>query len=359
MGNICCFKSDSTQIEKEKCNIFYLCSSFNIDESRNEDSESEEQNSQNRPIISNVSSISKIFDNKNSNSNFNSNNSNFCFNEINNSISEDILHLNSLFSISKSYQFSRNLSRSIFSKSNLSKNSNSKIIRKKSKFSRNIYYSDEDNLKNSINSNFNSNFNSNLSINNLDCEFSTAILEEINKARNNPIEFSLKIRELKEKIQQENLTSAKKLFIPYKDFKYELNRGERAFEECINYLEFVDKNMKMVNYNLDPLFLIDELRFPCSFFDMEKLNDQNYIEECLEEIEVNSADKYRIKAFQYFKCVFDLDIFSALHILDDNKNNDNDKLIQKTVFDHTTKYIGINAVKLNEGNYLFLFVYAE
>jgi hypothetical protein len=276
----------------------------------------------------------------------------------NNSLSSELLKLDSIISSSKNREFIPNLEKRNTIKSKKSKISiNSKSSnylrnKSKSKFIKESIISEDVELNlNSFNT-YKSSFNIN---NTLISEVSNSILNEINKARKNPKEYSKKIQNFIPKILFDD--SLKILYIAFKEFKYELKRGKPAFEECLNFLEFVDKNMKIVDYKLDPLIYLEELRFPFVLNDIDKLNDQNYIDECLEEIEVSLNEKYQIKAFQYFKCIFDLEVFSVLHVVDDNDHN---KLIQKTIFNHRTKYIGINSVKLNEneGLYLLLLIYA-
>jgi hypothetical protein len=276
----------------------------------------------------------------------------------NNSLSSEFIKLDQIFFSSKNHEFIPKIERLNTIKSKKSKISlnskNSKLFRNKSKskFIKESMGSEDVELNlNSFNT-----YKSSSNINNtFISEISNSILNEINKARKNPMEYSKKIEKFISKISFDD--SLKILFIAFKEFKYELKKGKQAFIECLNYLEFVDKNMKIVDYKLDPLIYLEELKFPFVLNDIDKLNEQNYIDECLEEMEISLNEKYQIKAFQYFKCIFDLDIFSVLHIVDEN---DNKKLIQKTIFNHMTKYIGINSIKLNEneGLYLILIVYA-
>ena len=113
--------------------------------------------------------------------------------------------------------------------------------------------------------------------------------------------------------------------------------------------------MKKQNYKLEKLTPLDELLFPLPYDDIEKIDDFEYIDICIDEIKNKIKGKYRLKAFHYFINFIDIDPLSVLHIVDDCNF---DKTIQRAIFNPQVKYVGINFCKIYEGMYIVYYLYA-
>ena len=189
-----------------------------------------------------------------------------------------------------------------------------------------------------------------LNMSKLDIELK--LLQEINEIRLNPLKYLEKIQ------NYSNLIKGDYIHIPFNNciYKIILQDGKASFNECINSLKNLDKNMQKQNYKLKELISLDELKFNYFEKNNEKLNDTIFIEQGLEEIIKKINGTYQLRAFNYRISSIEIEAFSVLHLVDyDNYS----KVIQKVILDKNTKYIGINFIKFNETEYIIYIIYAN
>ena len=185
------------------------------------------------------------------------------------------------------------------------------------------------------------------------------ILNEINRARLNPIKYSEKVERYSEFICKDVLTEKQHLYLDNGDnqkFKVFLKRGKNSFYDCIDFLRNLPEKMKDENFKLKKLELIKELKFPFPENNLELIDNDDYIEFNINKIKKNIKGKYQMIAFNYYACFVDIEPLSILHILDDCNE---DKVIQKAIFSPYVNYIGINFCKINEGLYIVYYLYAK
>lgn len=188
-------------------------------------------------------------------------------------------------------------------------------------------------------------------------EIAIKILNEINEARLNPIKFSEKIEKYS-KLIYEDKTIKKSYLSIYKrneEVKVYLKKDKSSFLECINLLQELPTKMKEENYKLESLIQIEELKFPCPYYDLDKIDDFEFIDICISEIRNKIKGKYNLKAFHYYISFIDIEPLSVLHVVDDCNFN---RTIQRAIFNPEVKYIGINLCKIKDGVYIVYYIYA-
>ena len=188
-------------------------------------------------------------------------------------------------------------------------------------------------------------------------EASARILDQINEARLDPLKFSKKIQKYSKFIFEEKSTNKSYLSIDTGNEKVKiyLKKDKSSFLESINLLEELPEKMKKENTKFEKLIQMDELLFPFPIMDLDKIDDFDYIDICIEKIKKNIEGKCKLRAFHYYISFIDLEPLSVIHIVDDSNF---DKTIQRAIFNPKVKYAGINFCKINEGVYIVYYVYA-
>ena len=182
---------------------------------------------------------------------------------------------------------------------------------------------------------------------------SFSLYEIINKLRTNPIHFIDKIKIYKEKIIRKDyqflLPIAKEIFIT-------LNRGPKAFDETIEYLNKVEpmnclimKNELKVNVDENNSENYEEVNFT-SFSFLEKI-----IKEKKKELEKNNQ-KYKIEGFHYDKSTDNPEISLILQIVDDNMG---DCSRRKNLLNPKFTYIGISTVNIKDNVFCYYMLFAN
>jgi hypothetical protein len=209
----------------------------------------------------------------------------------------------------------------------------------------------------SNNSNSNSNRNSSNIFRYSDHETSLRILDEINEARISPLEFSKKVKKYSKYIFEDESRNKSYLSIytGNERAKVYLKENKNTFLKTIDILEELPEKMKTENYKLEKLIPLDDLLFSFSASDKNRIDDFEYIDICIAEIQNKIKGKYKLKAFHYFISFIDIEPLCVLHIVDDCNFN---KTIQRAIFNPEVKYVGINFCKIDEGVYIVYFIYA-
>lgn len=190
-------------------------------------------------------------------------------------------------------------------------------------------------------------------------EVSQRILYEINEARLNPLKYFIKIEKYS-KDYCTDFSNKNNYLINNNDenqkFKINLKRGKIAFWECISLLKNLPEKMKKENYKLEKLSQIDELKFPFPKDDLKMIDNEDFIDFCINEIKNKVSGRYIMVAFNYYVSFIDIEPLAVLHFLDDCDEN---KIIQKAILSPDVKYVGINFCKIKEGLYIVYYVYAQ
>ena len=182
---------------------------------------------------------------------------------------------------------------------------------------------------------------------------SFSLYEIINKIRANPKCFIDKIKSYKDKIIKKDyqflLPIAKEIFIT-------LNRGPKAFDEAIEFLNKIEpmnsliiKNELKINIedNINENF--DEMTFT-SFSFLEKI-----IKSKKKELEKNKK-KFKIEGFHYDKSTDNAEISAILQIVDDNMG---DYSRRKNLLNPNITYIGISVVNIKESVFCYYMLFAN
>lgn len=188
-------------------------------------------------------------------------------------------------------------------------------------------------------------------------EISMNILNEINEARLDPITYSKKIEKYSKLIFENKSINKSYLSICHEnvEVKVYLKKDKSSFLECIELLKELPAKMKKENYKLESLIPVEELKFPCPYYDLDKIDDVEFIDQCIYDLRIKLKGKYYLKAFHYYISNIDIEPLSVLHVVDDSNFN---KTIQRAIFNPQIKYIGINFCKIGEGMYIVYYVYA-
>ena len=208
--------------------------------------------------------------------------------------------------------------------------------------------------KYSIESNVSSNIGNSTSNNNEKLSYLENMREEmfneINLIRTNPEIIIEKINKYLPFI----ISIDKEFFIQVdKNNKIKLKKGKITFEECKSY---VSKKK-----SLQPLILKKELTFPFPGNFNENINDdfikQNYLTSTLNQIKSNLNEKnIDLVNFHYDIMNSNIELSVLLQIIDDTnymfhrRNN---------IFSKSSKYIGINVGKMNNGLYCFYLLFGK
>ena len=208
--------------------------------------------------------------------------------------------------------------------------------------------------KYSIESNVSSNIGNSTSNNNEKLSYLENMREEmfneINLIRNNPEIIIEKINKYLPFI----ISIDKEFFIQVdKNNKIKLKKGKITFEECKSY---VSKKK-----SLQPLILKKELTFPFPGNFNENINDdfikQNYLTSTLNQIKSNLNEKnLDLVNFHYDIMNSNIELSTLLQVVDDT-NFMNQR--RNNIFSKSSKYIGINVGKMNNGLYCFYLLFGK
>ena len=208
--------------------------------------------------------------------------------------------------------------------------------------------------KYSIESNVSSNIGNSTSNNNEKLSYLENMREEmfneINLIRNNPEIVIEKINKYLPFI----ISIDKEFFIQVdKNNKIKLKKGKITFEECKSY---VSKKK-----SLQPLILKKELTFPFPGNFNENINDdfikQNYLTSTLNQIKSNLNEKnIDLVNFHYDIMNSNIELSTLLQVVDDT-NFMNQR--RNNIFSKSSKYIGINVGKMNNGLYCFYLLFGK
>jgi hypothetical protein len=208
--------------------------------------------------------------------------------------------------------------------------------------------------KYSIESNVSSNIGNSTSNNNEKLSYLENMREEmfneINLIRNNPEIVIEKINKYLPFI----ISIDKEFFIQVdKNNKIKLKKGKITFEECKSY---VSKKK-----SLQPLILKKEFTFPFPGNFNENINDdfikQNYLTSTLNQIKSNLNEKnLDLVNFHYDIMNSNIELSTLLQVVDDT-NFMNQR--RNNIFSKSSKYIGINVGKMNNGLYCFYLLFGK
>ena len=208
--------------------------------------------------------------------------------------------------------------------------------------------------KYSIESNVSSNIGNSTSNNNEKLSYLENMREEmfneINLIRTNPEIIIEKINKYLPFI----ISIDKEYFIQVdKNNKIKLKKGKITFEECKSY---VSKKK-----SLQPLILKKELTFPFPGNFNENINDdfikQNYLTSTLNQIKSNLNEKnIDLVNFHYDIMNSNIELSTLLQVVDDT-NFMNQR--RNNIFSKSSKYIGINVGKMNNGLYCFYLLFGK
>ena len=208
--------------------------------------------------------------------------------------------------------------------------------------------------KYSIESNVSSNIGNSTSNNNEKLSYLENMREEmfneINLIRTNPEIIIEKINKYLPFI----ISIDKEYFIQVdKNNKIKLKKGKITFEECKSY---VSKKK-----SLQPLILKKELTFPFPGNFNENINDdfikQNYLTSTLNQIKSNLNEKnIDLVNFHYDIMNSNVELSTLLQVVDDT-NFMNQR--RNNIFSKSSKYIGINVGKMNNGLYCFYLLFGK
>jgi hypothetical protein len=188
--------------------------------------------------------------------------------------------------------------------------------------------------ENSLDSNLNKHFNS---FQNSNC-LTYQLFEYINKIRMNPISIIEKIEMFKEKIIEKD---NKILFDCGNNVYSLLNKGKKAFDDCIKFLS--------VQIALEPLELNNDLKIDINIEKEEKKDyyySFEYIEKMLNKKYEQIKNEYNILGFHYDICSNNTEISSILQLVDDDIENNLTR--RKNILNRNVKYVGISYVNIKE-----------
>ena len=188
-------------------------------------------------------------------------------------------------------------------------------------------------------------------INYITSNLSFSLYEIINKIRTNPKFFIDKIKIYKEKIIRKDyqflLPIEKEIFIT-------LNRGPKAFDEAIEYLNKLEPMNSLIMKNelkidIDNTINNFEMNFT-SFSFLEKI-----IKNKKKELEKNKKN-YKIEGFHYDKSTNNAEISAILQIVDDNMG---DCSRRKNLLNPHFTYVGISCVNIKENVFCYYMLFAN
>jgi hypothetical protein len=200
-----------------------------------------------------------------------------------------------------------------------------------SKNSKNIIYLISENT---LDSNLNKHFNSFRNSNGLTYQ----LFEYINKIRMNPISIIEKIEMFKSKIIEKD---NKILFDCGNNVYSLLNKGKKAFDDCIKYLS-AQISLEPIEFNNDLKINIDTE----NEVEKEYYYSLEFIEKILKKKFESIKNEYNILGFHYDLCSNNTEISSILQIVDDDIECNFTR--RKNILNRDVKYVGISFVNIKD-----------
>lgn len=197
----------------------------------------------------------------------------------------------------------------------------------------------------------------NLMVDNLENEFdkifSLKILDEINKARKNFLEYSIIIKNFSNKIQKEKDTN--KNFIMSHDNKLYFQQEKSHFLECASYLEKLEKKKFEENIKYENFIFEKDLIIPISDNDRNCCTEDKFLKENLNKMKKKFKGRFDINKFLFFKSTkCPITSFAIQLVIDFNR-----KEKEKYFLDEKSQYIGINYKINKDGIYGIFLTFAN
>ena len=164
------------------------------------------------------------------------------------------------------------------------------------------------------------------------------LFESINKIRINPMSIIEKIEMYKSKIIEKD---NKILFDCGNNVYSLLNKGKKAFDDCIKFLS--------VQIALEPLELNNDLKIDINIEKEEKKDyyySFEFIEKILNKKYEQIKNEYNILGFHYDICSNNTEISSILQLVDDDIENHLTR--RNNILNRNVKYVGISYVNIKE-----------
>lgn len=173
---------------------------------------------------------------------------------------------------------------------------------------------------------------------------SDPMLNEINLARTNPKEYSIKINEVLDKIQYNN---GKHILVYDDEIRIEVLRGKEHFISCIKYLKDICQKML-------PLISVDELKIPFPENRSNLILCRDYISKEIEKKNKEIKGKYTIIDFQYDICPNPI-LSTLVQVVDDTSAS---LQRRKNILDKKAKYVGITSGVMKKDIFCFYLLFA-
>jgi hypothetical protein len=180
---------------------------------------------------------------------------------------------------------------------------------------------------------------------------SLGLLNEINKARTNPLSFITKIQKLKKYIVMKNNKTFLYLYNnPH--LSINLDQGISSFDNCIEFLMQISKQTPP----LKPLIMKEELKIPFPLNTPDICVNKDYLQKVLLSKTEENCGKLSIVDFHYDICVGDVGISALMQIIDDTGSNYQRR---KNIFNSKTKYVGISEGIISQNMFCYYLLFAE
>jgi hypothetical protein len=180
---------------------------------------------------------------------------------------------------------------------------------------------------------------------------SIGLLNEINKARTNPLSLIDRIEKLKKYV----VTKNNRTFLYLNNnpqSSINLHKGISSFDNCIEYL----KNLSQQTPPLKPLIMKEELKVPFPLNSPEICVNKDYLKNVLQFKAEENCGKLSINDFHYDICIADVGISALMQIIDDTGS---DYQRRKNIFNKKTKYVGISEGIINHNMRCYYLLFAE
>ena len=164
------------------------------------------------------------------------------------------------------------------------------------------------------------------------------LFECINKIRINPMSIIEKIEMYKSKIIEKD---NKILFDCGNNVYSLLNKGKKAFDDCIKYLS--------TQISLEPIELNNDLKININTeneVEKEYYYSLEFIEKILKQKFESIKNEYNILGFHYDLCSNNTEISSILQIVDDDIECNFTR--RKNILNRNVKYVGISFVNIKD-----------
>lgn len=201
-----------------------------------------------------------------------------------------------------------------------------------------------------------------------DIKFTEKILNEINTARIDPLEYSKILEKFfgdiieDKKIENVENNQEKKYYLLSKGKRLNLDCDKSKFIECANFLKNSQKeeciksniddiNKYMKEQELKKLELIEDIKLPLTNLDKKCCTEIDFLMKKLENLKQRFKGKYNINKFSFFKSSTCPKAAIAIQIVNDFSKED----FKKDLLNAEYKYIGLN-YKIDNDGYLGIFL---